>query len=306
MSNYQLFKGPEVKNATFVAHPGFYRIECWGAQGYDDDYGGPGAYVSGSIKIQTTTNLFIYVAQKGQFLCNDIAFNGGGKSQNGGGGASDVRLVDGPWNDFESLKSRIIVAAGGGGYDGSTTSAGRDNGGAGGDQIGQPSRLNSGQGGNQTAGGDGDGDGKGQFGCGGSNNRIANSGENDGAGAGGGGYYGGGASQYTTCYGGGGGSSFISGHDGCDAISENSTSFDNIIHTHQTVHFSGLKFFNSIMIPGTEEMISPSGEKEKGHSGDGAVKITIFNLIYAYCSCKHSLINFRIHSLLLIPFISCK
>ncbi|MFR6022531.1 MAG: glycine rich domain-containing protein [Clostridia bacterium] len=30
-----------------------------------------------------------------------------------GGGATDIRLVSGEWNDFESLKSRIMVAGGG-------------------------------------------------------------------------------------------------------------------------------------------------------------------------------------------------
>ena len=33
----------------------------------------------------------------------------------GGGGATDVRLTPGEWNNFDSLKSRIMVAAGGGG-----------------------------------------------------------------------------------------------------------------------------------------------------------------------------------------------
>lgn len=35
-----------------------------------------------------------------------------------GGGATDVRLVGGAWNNFDSLKSRIMVAAGGGGGSG--------------------------------------------------------------------------------------------------------------------------------------------------------------------------------------------
>ena len=68
---------------------------------------------------------------------------------------------------------------------------------------------------------------------------------------GGGGYYGGGggASQSSVVGTGGGGSSFISGHNGCDAISASSTS-SNIIHTGQSIHYSGLYFTNTVMIDG--------------------------------------------------------
>ena len=52
-----------------------------------------------------------------------MVFNGGGGYSSGytdfnnctGGGATDIRLASGNWNDFNSLKSRIMVAAGGGG-----------------------------------------------------------------------------------------------------------------------------------------------------------------------------------------------
>ena len=49
-------------------------------------------------------------------------YNGGGlgtwdhsddEAAGAGGGATDVRLISGEWNNFESLKSRIMVAAGG-------------------------------------------------------------------------------------------------------------------------------------------------------------------------------------------------
>jgi hypothetical protein len=49
--------------------------------------------------------------------------------------------------------------------------------------------------------------------------------------------------------GGGGGSSFISGHEGCDAIDEQSTE-QNIIHTGQSIHYSGYYFTNTLMIDG--------------------------------------------------------
>ena len=49
----------------------------------------------------------------------------------------------------------------------------------------------------------------------------------------------------------GGGSSFISGHNGCDAIKEESIE-NNIIHTGQSVHYSGLYFTDTVMIDGEE------------------------------------------------------
>ena len=142
MTSY-LFQSPNVKNESFIAEPGFYQIECWGAQGFDSNYGGCGAYVSGTIKIQQQTKFYIYVGGIGQQNFDGNAFNGGGKSQRGGGGGSDVRLIGGDWNDFESLKSRIIVAGGGGGYD--TDTAYYDHGGAGGELEGLPSEHNHGK-----------------------------------------------------------------------------------------------------------------------------------------------------------------
>ena len=68
---------------------------------------------------------------------------------------------------------------------------------------------------------------------------------------GGGGYYGGGHGIHpgNTWSGGGGGSSFISGHNGCNAIASSSTQ-NNITHTGQSVHYSGYKFSDTIMIDG--------------------------------------------------------
>ncbi|MGX4438155.1 glycine-rich protein, partial [Clostridioides difficile] len=46
----------------------------------------------------------------------EFTFNGGGLGVNsGGGGATDIRLVNGDWNNEQGLLSRIIVAGGGGG-----------------------------------------------------------------------------------------------------------------------------------------------------------------------------------------------
>ena len=51
--------------------------------------------------------------------------------------------------------------------------------------------------------------------------------------------------------GGADGSSFISGHNGCDAIKEESTE-NNIIHTGQSVHYSEL-YFTNVLWPDFDE-----------------------------------------------------
>lgn len=135
-----------------VPETGKYKIECYGARGgcnnwagtYLSDYG-LGGYASGIIELTKGEKLYIYVGKKGADgvkqanQLTSTSFNGGGagigSSDNddgggAGGGATDVRLVAGNWDDFESLKSRIIVA--GGGYYGGYTSTDNPAGGAGG------------------------------------------------------------------------------------------------------------------------------------------------------------------------------
>ena len=82
---------------------------------------------------------------------------------------------------------------------------------------------------------------------------------------GGGGYYGGSLGGHG---GAGGGSSFISGYSGCDAINASGN------HTGQPNHYSGYVFTNSVMIAGNEEMTSPTGDVEIGHTGNGYARIT--------------------------------
>ena len=73
------------------------------------------------------------------------------------------------------------------------------------------------------------------------------------------------------------GSSFISGHEGCNAVSKDSTE-NNIIHTGSSEHFSGLKFTNTIMSAGNEEMPTHDGtNKMIGNSGNGFARITYIN-----------------------------
>jgi len=291
-----------------VPYDGTYKIELWGAQG-GGTYGGEGGYTSGYIELNKNDNLFVYVGEhqdRGDF---DIVFNGGGASlpessnENNvnryttGGGATDIRINNGNWDDFASLKSRIMVAAGGGG----TNDTSNLKGGIAGGIIGYDGILSRedntyimtvATGGTQISGGLGgtstygseifDGNGTpGGFGFGGNGITMYKSG-------GGSGYYGGGSSSVSrnTAGSGAGGSSFISGHNGCDAILEAST-VDNIIHTGQSIHYSGYQFTNTIMIDGsgynwtTEkesyiEMPTHDGTSTmKGNQGHGFAKITL-------------------------------
>ena len=276
---------------TFTApYSGTYKIELWGAtrehvDNSNEKYYYLGAYTSGDIELDKNERLYIYIGEKSRKTEVNGTFNGGGSSSKGsygsdnasiyyqnypGAGATDVRLVSGAWNNFESLKSRIMVAAGSGGaMPGSLTATGSCGGGlTSKDSIltlpttscsSYPTSKMPVYGATQTAGGYGAYNGKrenvGTFGKGGDgekNNQYY------GSSGGGGGYYGGGggyskswmpedlrcsASSST------GGSSFISGHNGCDAISEASTS-SNIIHTGKSIHYSGKNFANTVMIDG--------------------------------------------------------
>ena len=249
-----------------------YKIECWGAEGAKNDGAySLGAYTNGYIEIPINFQLYIYIGQKGQGLLpnfeypQDGTFNGGGgflfpcadKNNGQGGGATDIRLQSGDWNNFTSLKSRIMVAAGGGNiiaggffgsYGGTLSSPNFTN------EYVPSDHTSAAQGATQTSGY--------KFGIG-----------QDGArSGGGGGYYGGCAIVYDEQnkkgIRGAGGSSFISGYSGCDAIAESSTE-DNIIHTGQPNHYSGKVFTNPVMIAGNATMPKPGGGTETGHSGDG-------------------------------------
>ena len=280
----------------------YFKVECWGASGgnayigkdysghptSDSNivYGGKGGYVSGETILTSSLSIYIYVGQTGEETINNT-FNGGGSAATtynslSGGGATDVRLTNGDWNNFNSLKSRIIVAGGGGGSQHYNAGC---NGGNSGGLFGADgyysfyssenhSPYTTAKGGTQTQGGKA-GFGAncvsydGRFGMGGNSNS-----ENHGGG-GGGGYYGGGGGGHNSGIvgSGAGGSSFISGHTGCNAISSSSTS-SNIIHTGQPNHYSGYVFTNTVMKAGNETMPSPTEGTEMGHRGNGYCKIT--------------------------------
>lgn len=286
--DYQTFKAP----AT-----GFYQIELWGAQGgnsvgnnsktcsynrgnaYGGGCGGFGAYTSGVIKLNKDETLYIYVGQRGlngQARKNKVGgWNGGGSStydhsddeaSGSGGGATDVRLVPTSskttWNEFESLKSRIMVAAGGGG--GSDVYVG----GNGGTISSTKTRFSNIA--TQTSG----------YAFGYGENSIYRKSNIDVAG-GGGGYFGG----YSTAsssgnygnYGqtGTGGSSYVSGCDGCISIDEASASQANIIFKDSNEHYSGYVFSDINMIPGGSNMPKSTTGYSVGNTSNGFARITL-------------------------------
>ena len=267
---YQTFTAPEST---------WYKIELYGtAGGYGrtdwtfKNGGGAGAYTSGEIYLEKGTKLYIYVGNTGGHSgmvskCSGglAGWNGGAAGGNdsncdskpepggGGGGATDIRLVptSSPtvWDEFDSLKSRIMVAGGGGG--GHYTYVG----GFGGKLYGLSCYSGPGVP-TQTTGY--------AFGIG----QTGNAGTS-GEGGGGGGYYGGYVSTS-----GEGGSSFVSGCYGCVAIDKNSTS-TNIIHTNSNVHYSGYKFDNIVMLSGLDSIPNSTGLSVGNAGPYGAAIITV-------------------------------
>lgn len=299
---------------------GTYRIELWGASGGDvGPYkGGLGGYTSGYIHLQEGQVLYFYVGGEGS-QSSIGGWNGGGDLTSGqeafgasGGGATDVRLVSGAWNNFDSLKSRIMVAGGGGGANyRNVTSAtdlvlyGSGDGGAGGCLNGDDSNCVGtseqylasagysggtehyyGTGGTQTSGGI-------RKGFNSSNSLIEQKTtgsfgyvlENSQSSAGGGWYAGGNGGHG----GAGGGSSYISGHNGCRAISQGSTS---TAITHQTgSEYVDFVFNNTLMIDGNgnkwttektdEKVIMPNNgitNVEIGNDGNGYARVTYLGI----------------------------
>ena len=300
---------------------GTYRIELWGASGGDAGpyKGGLGGYTSGYIHLQEGQVLYFYVGGEGS-QSSIGGWNGGGDLTSGqeafgasGGGATDVRLVSGAWNNFDSLKSRIMVAGGGGGANyRNVTSAtdlvlyGSGDGGAGGCLNGDDSNCVGtseqylasagysggtehyyGTGGTQTSGGI-------QKGFDASNTLLTSKetgtfgtltmpGSQSGAG---GGWYAGGNGGHG---GAGGGSSYISGHNGCRAISQGSTS---TAITHQTgSEYVDFVFNNTLMIDGNgnkwttektdEKVIMPNNgitNVEIGNDGNGYARVTYLGI----------------------------
>ena len=270
-----------------VSNTGYYLLEAWGAQGgtfsgYTSN--SKGGYTSGVTKLSKGEKLYICVGQAGSQSLSQT-FNGGGKGGSAteygssGGGATDIRLVNGSsWSDTTGLNSRIMVAAGGGGSSsaqyssgGKDSSAGGLLGTYGGYYAGHGDKGQYGKGATQTSGGSAGSNiyeatgtaSAGSFGIGGANNTVSSG---IGGGGGGGGYYGGGAGGGTkgggSGNGAGGGSSFISGYAGVNAI----TSSTSRTHTYNTLHYSGKYFTDTTMTPAT-------------NAGNGKAKITFLSSV---------------------------
>lgn len=256
--SYQKFVAP----AT-----GFYQIELWGAQGgYGSRNsslvyrGGYGAYTTGTVKMNKDDEIYVYVGCQGSnaapygYSGGSGGYNGGSKggddgnhdrypdAAGGGGGATDIRLKGGSWNNFDSLKSRLMVAAGGGGgsYEGYGYAGGlyknKEN--AYGFGYGQAGYTYTG-----------------------------------GTGGGGGGYFGG-MTVNSDSYPGFGGTSYVSGAEDYFAIDKDSTS-DNITLSNSSVHYSGIEFTDIEIINGNNSMPGKSGGYSTGSQGHGYAKITL-------------------------------
>ncbi|MCI8445772.1 MAG: hypothetical protein HFG15_04955 [Bacilli bacterium] len=299
------------KEQVFIApKTGTYKIELWGAGGGNAhalgvlfDQGGSGAYVAGEIKLQKNDVLYLQVGSRGgdgtiiedmnrltafsyPSVGGSAGYNGGGKgfddpqtdAGGGGGGATDIRLTSGNWDDFESLKSRIMVAGGGGGssryYSVKSAIHQRGKAGAGGTIHGEDAAklleahpLN-GHGATQTDGY--------QFGIGENGEYCMTS--LNGAGGGAGGYFGSrtgacGIKLFEMPTGAGGGSSYVSGCDRCKAIEKKSSS-DQVLFTDQPIHYSKKKFTNIVMKSGSQKMPNPFGGTMTGNRNDGYARIT--------------------------------
>lgn len=292
---------------------GVYQIELWGAGGGNSyalgnryDRSGNGAYTKGEIYLKKGQKLYFYVGSRGEdsnLIYDDNrltvfyypseggkgGYNGGGDGASdpqtdaggGGGGATDVRLVAGSWDDFDSLKSRIMVAAGAGGmsrhYDAEGSIKNRGDSGSGGTISGLDAKklLDEislyGHGATQTTGY--------QFGIG--QNGIYCKTSLNGLGGGAGGYYGSysgacGVEMFEMPTGAGGGSSYVSGCKGCNAIDKDSTK-ENLIFTNQPVHYSKMEFKNIIMKSGEEKMPTGTGKSMIGNKNNGMAKITFLH-----------------------------
>ena len=237
-----------------VPKTGYYTIECWGAYCKGRTWTNTtntscGGYTKGEILLYENEILYLYIGASGQ------NFNFGTQTySNNAGGATDVRLTNGSWNDTTSLRSRIMVAGGAGTTGGMNTwNSGSPYGGYAGGLTGQ-------QGGNINTGAGG---------TGGTQTTGYAFGYAGGSAPGGNGYYSGKSGYYGSgVAGGGGGSSYISGHEGCDAIDENGN------HTGQPIHYSGRYFTKTVMCSGNESMPHPDGTGDVvGYTGDGVIHI---------------------------------
>lgn len=249
---------------------GTYKLECWGAQGgsYSDTYhGGFGGYSVGTLRLDSPRTLYLVSGGSGSVKDSkgyiDGGYNGGGGAQasnsrnlaGAGGGATHISLSDGLLSTLSGNKESVLLVAGGGGGSASiylfSNGYKRGSGGNGGGSSGENGVVLAGgystpTGGTQNSGGTVDSNLSSassyvaaSFGQG----SYAKTGTTPG---GGGGYYGGGSGYYAS---GAGGSGYISGQ-----LSDAST------------------------LAGSSSFLSPDGNSETGHSGDGYIRITVIKV----------------------------
>ena len=275
--DYPCSNSTDCEPYDIVIDPGIYFFELWGAAGGMDPFGKEialGAYVGGRINIKKKQFFKLYIGGKGtdgvEAKYPQIGgYNGGGNggySGGGGGGATDLRLN-------ELLTSRIIVAAGAAGGERAGNGHGGKFEGIQGQCGGGFTITHLSTPGTQTSGGfggiskDGDG-GNGTFGFGGNGDVVHQGGAGGGAG-----YYGGGATTY--CCAGSGGSSFISGKEGCNAV----TSETDLSPSGKSIHYSKIFFTNTKWYAGNETMPSRGTDLSKSfrqnEATNGAFRITI-------------------------------
>ena len=262
-----------------------YTMECWGANGGAATFtvhpgasgnGGTGGYTKGEINLANNSSLYVYVGSVGGVVNSGNSgggWNGGGNGVNdwdsnnrasAGGGATDIRITNGNWNNTTSLRTRIMVAGGGGG-------ACQSQGGDGGGLIGLyldygyanygSGSASDGQGGKQNGatsnGGFSYGTTTSSFGTGSAGLSIG--------GGGGGGWWGGaGGSRAPKHDGaGGGGSSFISGHPGCNAVN---TSTGAHLGASTTIEYNHVTytFTSTVMIDGSGKQWTTASQTTGG------------------------------------------
>ena len=296
------------ENQPYSAYitPGRYYFECWGAQGGHKQHidKGKGGYTAGEITFNKGVNLFFYVGEAGSINSEKESFNGGGPARisdsfpgsygGSGGGATDIRLKSGNWGNEEGLKSRIMVAAGGGGcinYIIKTVGEGYEGyGGSGGGLTGYSGNYSQ------------------CFGCvneetlplskgGGQDSQdLTSFGRGMGVlngsigGGGGSGYFGGegGIALIHKYRAGAGGSSFISGHDGCQAFT---SIYNDHPSTDSSIHYSGHYFINTVLKNGDESFPSPTNhnQNETGHMGNGFIRISVIEYFSVCSKCSFSI-----------------
>ena len=258
--------------------PGKYRFECWGSRGGQshDSIPGYGGYVSGQIKIRKDTRFFVYIGATGYFNAINSSYPPGVATS---GGATDVRIkTSDNWWDISSLISRIMVAGGGGGSEWEQSRGGHGGGLHGGSSLSSTRNVSEElivcEGASQTSGSkcpiiENHQPIPGIFGR--SIDPLMVTSIKDPGGMGGGGYYGG--TSYPFAFAGSGGSSFISGHEGCNAVKYNDD--NTIMHTGQSIHYSGINFTKTVMIQGNNAMPIPTSKNVGFHYDYGAFRITL-------------------------------